>query len=88
MVLTKSQIHLLYSLPHFDPHERKFFFSLNEEEIAQLNELRSLESRLHFILQLGYFKAKGILFSFTFSQASEDTRYRPDNKTKGKEDLI
>ena len=36
---------------------------------------RSLEARLYFILQLGYFKYKSIFFKFDFDQVQEDLNY-------------
>lgn len=74
-ILSQSELDLLYSLPKFNEEERAFYFTLNDQEITEVNYLRSLESQVYFILQLGFFKAKLILFSFTFSQAQEDVDY-------------
>lgn len=74
-ILSKNEVNLLYDLPKFIEDERAFYFGLNDEEIKDVNGLRSVNSRIHFILQLGYFKAKFMFFSFTFSQVTEDVNH-------------
>ena len=40
-----------------------------------LAELRSVKSQIYFILQLGYFKAKHLFFTFNLHEAEEDVQY-------------
>lgn len=74
-ILSKDELDFLYALPKFNNDERAFYFDLNQEEVEEINCLRTLESRVHFVLQLGYFKAKFTFFSFSFSQVMEDVLY-------------
>jgi TnpA family transposase len=74
-ILSKTKIDDLYGLPQFNEDERAFYFSLDEEEIQEMESLRSLDSRVHFILQLGYFKTKTLFFETTFLECKEDVQY-------------
>jgi hypothetical protein len=40
-----------------------------------LDQLPSIESRVYFILQLGYFKACRMFFTFQPNEVDEDVRY-------------
>ncbi len=44
-------------------------------EIAPRAELRSVKSQTSFILQLGYFKAKNLFFTFDLHETEEDILY-------------
>lgn len=74
-LLSKNELDFMYALPKFNNDERAFYFDLTHEEVEEINCLRTLESRVHFVLQLGYFKAKSTFFSFRFSQVMEDVLY-------------
>ena len=74
-ILSKAKIDDLYGAPQFNEDERAFYFSLDEEEMQEMESLRSLDSRVHFILQLGYFKTKILFFETTFLECIEDVRY-------------
>jgi hypothetical protein len=56
-ILSKSEINELYDIPHFNSNEREKYFSLDKKEYAAMSKCGSLASKLHFTLQLGYFKA-------------------------------
>jgi len=62
----------LYGRPRFTHDERLHFFSLTPDERAVTDGHYSLESRVLFILQAGYFKAKTMFFTFEFPQVRED----------------
>ena len=51
------------------------FFNLTAEEENILNELIYSHSKVHLILQLGYFKAKHRLFKFTAKEIAGDLEY-------------
>lgn len=74
-ILSKTQIDDLYQLPHFSEEERAFYFSLDEEERKEMESLRSIDSQIHFILQLGYFRTKNLFFEITFLECIEDIEY-------------
>jgi TnpA family transposase len=74
-ILSAIEQDALYGLPTFNDYERAYYFSLDEHEKREMEALRSLESRVHFIMQLGYFKAKLMFFECGFSECIEDITY-------------
>lgn len=84
-ILSKAEIDDLYVLPIFDDAEKAFFFTLDDSEMKEMESRNSIESRVHFILQLGYFKCKFMFFNVSFFEVREDvqyiiTRYFPKEK--------
>ncbi len=57
-LLSPVEIEDLYSRPTFNDEERFLYFTLNKEEISSAMNYSNERTRLYFILQLGYFKAK------------------------------
>ena len=57
-LLTDVEISDLYDRPDFNSEERELFFALNQAEEKVLSQYRNARTRVYFILQLGYFKAK------------------------------
>ncbi len=82
-ILSNSEIESLYRIPSFSTKERAFYFSLDESKKTEMELLKSLESRVYFILQLGYFKCKSMFFKFTFLEVKEDVRYILDQYFQG-----
>jgi len=74
-ILSKVEIDDLYALPQLNDNERAFYFSLDDEEMLEMKSLKSIETRVHFILQLGYFKTKNLFFDTTFEMCLDDVRY-------------
>ena len=74
-ILEDHEIDELYGLPRFFPDERAYYFSLTQEERDIANSYRTPENSVLFILQLGYFKAKMMFFSFEFDDVQDDVRY-------------
>ena len=74
-ILSKAEISDLYSCPNFDDAMRTFFFALEEAELKEVDSRKSIESRVHFILQLGYFKCKSMFFNVSFSQVRPDVQH-------------
>lgn len=74
-ILTTDGINRLYSRPVFTPKERVQYFSLSQVEKELLYTLRSIKSKVYFILQLGYFKSKHLFFQFKLSEVQEDIQY-------------
>jgi len=74
-ILSADKIEDLYGLPRFSEEERGVYFAMDpaEQSIALSN--RSLESKLMFILQLGYFKAKKLFFSPSYDDIREDIQF-------------
>jgi len=74
-ILSEAEISDLYSLPQFTLEERIIYFSLNKQEKLLIQKIPDLPSKVHAILQLGYFKAKGRLFSFKYHDVLPDIDY-------------
>ena len=74
-ILSNSEIIDLYSLPVFDEAMREFYFTLEDSEITEMKSKKLIESRVNFILQLGYFKYKEMFFRATFADVRDDVQY-------------
>lgn len=74
-ILTEDEIQAIFHLPDFTDEERLSYFSLTQTEFEVLNGQRSFASKLNFILQLGYFKARHLFFNFEFSDVSADVEF-------------
>ncbi|WP_191603807.1 Tn3 family transposase [Marinomonas algicola] len=74
-ILSESEINELYALPNFNRKDRDDYFSLDSETQRLVNELRRIETRVYFILLLGYFRSRPIVFNFSFSQVRSDLDY-------------
>lgn len=74
-ILSESEINELYALPNFSLTEREDYFSLDNETKKLVNGLRRLETRAYFILLLGYFRSRPIIFNFSFLDVIADLEY-------------
>jgi TnpA family transposase len=74
-IIGSDEIEVIYARPHFTDEERSRYFTLAPPERAMLSQLHTNLSRLHFILQLGYFKAKHQFFIFSIHDVEDDARY-------------
>ncbi len=90
-ILSRSEITELYEIPKFSIEQKENYFTLDDVEKQEMESRRSLESRLHFILQLGYFKHSSLFFKFKFHQVSEDVNHIIKNyfpNTKISNDMV
>jgi len=74
-ILEDHEIDEIYELPRFFPDERSYYFSLTQEERDIANSYRTPENSVLFILQMGYFKAKMMFFSFEFNEVQDDVQH-------------
>lgn len=74
-ILSHKEIQSIYGLPIFSYEERVKFFSLNSLEKKELADCRLFRAKIHFILQLGYFKAKKMFFNISINIAKEDVLF-------------
>ena len=75
-LLSEAEITDLYARPEFNPDERKLYFSINKErELEILRHYSNIKTRVYFILQLGYFKAKQRFFEFELEDVYADVKY-------------
>ena len=73
--LSDEEIEALYGRPRFTEEDREQYFSLSPQEKTALEEFHSLKSRICFLLQLGYFKARHLFFPFDSRILEADVRY-------------
>ncbi len=74
-ILDADELEALYGRPRFTPEERLQYLTLTPPEHDARALLRSVPSQLYFMLQLAYFKAKQLFFTFTFAEVADDVAY-------------
>src|SRR5712691_7941729 len=74
-ILDDEEIEALYGRPCFTGDERTTVFTLTQPEKDLLASFIHLPIQLYFILQLSYFKAKQMFFTFAFDDVVEDVTY-------------
>lgn len=74
-ILSPNEIESLYGLPKLSEEERELYFSMDADELKIAHSHRFLTTKLIFILQLGYFKAKRMFFIFTYDEAHNDIQF-------------
>ena len=84
-ILDRQEIRDIFELPDFTMEERLEYFSLTGQENDFLDGLRSLISKIYFILQTGYFKARHLFFNFEFGDVPEDVAYILQNHFPNRE---
>jgi hypothetical protein len=57
-ILSEDEIETMYGRPLFNHEDRVHYFSLSPHEKAALKQFHTFESRIFYIVQLGYFKAR------------------------------
>ena len=75
-ILKEDELKLLYDRPSFSNEEREIYFYLEKSELKILENYRSLNSKINFILQLGYFKYKYRFFSFDLSSLGHSYEFK------------
>lgn len=74
-ILGEEEIEAIYGRPIFTYEERVLYFSLSAPEKAALEQFHTFQSRIFYILQLGYFKAGQQFFTFTIQDVVADASY-------------
>ena len=72
---SSAEVEALYARPHFNAVEQRLYFTLSKQEHTALARHTHIRTRVYFILQLGYFKAKQQVFNFSFDDVTDDTRF-------------
>ena len=83
-ILKPDQIKLMYDKPSFSNEERGYYFNLSSKEKKIIDNFRSINTKINFILQLGYFKYKFRFFSIDIIDVKEDIDYIIENIFKSK----
>ncbi len=84
-ILDRQEIRNIFEIPNFTMEEHFEYFSLTGQEKDFLDGLRSLTSKIYFILQTGYFKARHLFFNFEFGDVPEDVAYILQNHFPNRE---
>lgn len=74
-ILSEAEITDLYARPDFNADERAIYFDINQMELDALNQYSATKTRIYFLLQLAYFKAKHQFFTFNFEDVKPDVSY-------------
>lgn len=74
-ILGEDEYKALFGRPRFTYEDRCYYFSLSQPEKELLQNLHSFKSKVYFVLQLGYFKAKHLFFTFELHEVEEDLQY-------------
>jgi len=74
-ILSEVEQDEFYGPPAFTTADQRFFFSLNDKELAIAKSLRHRGQRYMLVVLLGYFKAKPVVLHPGFHQIKQDLKY-------------
>lgn len=74
-LLSENEIADLYARPDFNSIEQSLYFSLTDRERVLFQQYSTIKTKVFFILQLGYFKAKHQFFKFKLEEVGMDVDY-------------
>ncbi len=74
-ILTEAEISDLFGPPVLNENDQRFFFRLNDHELALSQNIRRRDQRCMFAVLLGYFKVKPITLSPGYHQIKHDVKY-------------
>lgn len=74
-ILDDDEFKAIYGRPSFTHEDRCHYFSLSQPVKELLQRLLSIKSKAYFVLQLGYFKAKQLFFTFDLHEVEDDLQY-------------
>jgi hypothetical protein len=71
-ILTAEEVDDLYGLPRFTAEDQRLYFDVSAAERAVIDAGRTTSVAVHFMLQLGYFKAKRQFFLYGREAVRDD----------------
>jgi hypothetical protein len=74
-LLSEAEITDLYERPKFNQNEQLLYFEMNQVELDTLAQFGAIKTKVYFMLQLAYFKAKNQFFTFEFDDVRADVDY-------------
>jgi len=74
-ILGKAEKAAFYDVPDFNEEQRLKYLCLTADEQLLMNRYNNLETKIHFALQLGYFKAKHLFFRIDLKEVQEDVAF-------------
>ena len=81
--LSSEEYALLWGQPVFSNSDRDLFFQLNSREQQFLGQLRTVRTKDHFLLQLGYFRARQRFFPLDLPLVTDDLDHLRDRYLDG-----
>jgi hypothetical protein len=74
-ILSPEEYELLWGFPRVTQSDRGLFFTLTAPEREALEQCRSIRTEIHFLLHLGYFRARQRFFRFELPAVGDDVDY-------------
>lgn len=74
-ILSPDEYDLLWGFPRFTQSDRDLFFKLTARERKTLERRRSVLTKIHFLLHLGYFRARQRFFRSELAAVRDDADY-------------
>ena len=74
-ILSAEEYELLWGFPRLTHSDRDLFFTLTAPERAALEQCRSVRTKIHLLLHLGYFRARQRFFRFELAVVRADVDY-------------
>ena len=74
-LLPEAEIADLCARPIFNQNEQRLYFELTQVELNTPGQFGTIKTKVYFILQLAYFKARNQFFTFTFDDVRADVDY-------------
>jgi hypothetical protein len=74
-ILSPEEYELLWGFPRFTQSDRDLFFTLTAPEREALGHRRSIRTKIHFLLHLGYFRARQRFIRFELPAVRDDVDY-------------
>ncbi len=74
-ILSPEEYELLWGFPRFTQNDRDQYFTLTESEQAAADQCRSVRTKIHFQLHLGYFRARQRFFQLEMPAIRDDLAY-------------
>ena len=71
-ILTAAEVEDLYGVPSFNESYQRFYFMLNDKELAEISRIRQRKYRCVAIALLGYFKCKPVLLNPRYKSMQDD----------------
>ncbi len=74
-ILSPEEYELLWGFPRFTQSDRDLFFTLTASEHGAVDHCRSVRTKIHLLLHLGYFRARQRFFRFELQAVRDDVDY-------------
>ena len=82
-LLSSKEYQEYFELPTFNYEEQKKLFSVDLIK-EKLDRLNTLQSKIFFILDVGYFLANSRFFNFSYAAVKQDIKFILDHHFQGK----